>query len=43
MFLIVPIVIWARLQRKRHNLSQALIAIIVVLIITAGTIKVFGF
>lgn len=42
-FLLVPVVIWARLVRKRHSLGQGVVAIIIVLVVTFITIKVFGF
>lgn len=43
LFLLVPIVIWARLRRKRHNMFQVISAVIFVCVATYIVLILFGF
>lgn len=42
LFLILPIIVWARVKRERHNLWQGLIACLVVTIITLSVFYLFN-
>jgi len=42
LLLLVPLVMWARVQRRRHSFAQGLVAVLICMLLTAMVFRVFG-